>query len=488
MRLLVSTRFNVGLFLFFSAVCALGSVVPQEPDSAQAAARFLEAWPRLGGLLSASGCFDLYHSWWFAALLGLLALDVALCKLRRPPPGSDPWEGLLGGPRAGGDAAALDLARPELRKKSLYAVCDRAGGGEGIGRLLEGFAAEGWRLSPVAEAPGAVEAGGRASEAPSGALAWVADRGSAQRWGSLVSHAAIVVVFAAGLAGRLLGFSEMIEVSEGRTAPMRHRPWTIALDRFTVEHYEKDGRPKLFASELRIMDGPLEVGRKRVVVNDPLDVGGVRFYQSSWGVAEDFAAVKISAAGEERVLRPGVEARLPGTRASVTAERFMPDFDVVDGRPANKSSEAIHPALRVRLKRPGKPAETLWVLNDMPDAALAEGPDGSVEAAPPPPFRVLGVQPRLFSGIEVGYDPGYRFMLAGFGAWVAGLVLLFGVHRRRVWVVCSESDGALRCELAGWSLRGDHAFHAEFDRLAGRARSALASAGAAVEGGGRGGA
>jgi hypothetical protein len=61
-KLFRSVRFNIYLFLVIAVASAAGTFLPQEKASEV-----------------------VYHSWWFAALLALMAFDVIVCKLRRLP-------------------------------------------------------------------------------------------------------------------------------------------------------------------------------------------------------------------------------------------------------------------------------------------------------------------------------------------------------------------------------------------------------------------
>ena len=65
------------------------------------------------------------------------------------------------------------------------------------------------------------------------------------------------------------------------------------LKKFDIEYYASTGAPSLYASDLVVKEGDKVVGQKRVIVNDPLDIHRVRFYQASWGMTEDFRSAKL---------------------------------------------------------------------------------------------------------------------------------------------------------------------------------------------------
>src|SRR5690242_7677354 len=77
-----SVRFNVGLFFTIAIASAIGTLLPQNKPVEQALARFGPFWT---SIFEKAGFLDLYHTWWFSGLLGLMAFDVVACKLRGLP-------------------------------------------------------------------------------------------------------------------------------------------------------------------------------------------------------------------------------------------------------------------------------------------------------------------------------------------------------------------------------------------------------------------
>jgi len=81
LKLLRSVRFAIVLMALIAAACIVGTLVKQEPyDPAKAIAHYGRALGLLVGLL---GLHQLYHTWWFIALLGLFALSTTVCALSR---------------------------------------------------------------------------------------------------------------------------------------------------------------------------------------------------------------------------------------------------------------------------------------------------------------------------------------------------------------------------------------------------------------------
>jgi cytochrome c biogenesis protein ResB len=84
-----------------------------------------------------------------------------------------------------------------------------------------------------------------------------------------------------------------------------------------------------------------------------------------------------------------------------------------------------------------------------------------------PPFEVLSVQPFLFSGIQVSYDPGFPVIVVGVLSMLLGLAALFYLHQRKVLIFLKPGsrEKETRIEVGGWSSRGEKEFEREFQSL-----------------------
>jgi len=382
----------------------------------------------------------------------LMAVNIVLCKLWSRPP--DP--GLVPSEPEEDEDSAVEAA---VRAKPFHAAWRAEAAPAEAGRLCaERLARAGFRV--------------RREAAQGGSEALVATRHGLQRWGSYLAHVALVVMLVGALLKHLFGFVEMVPVVEGASRAIRSRPgWELAVDRFSVDYYEGTRSPKRFASELRLTDGGRPAAAATVAVNDPMTYRGVRFYQASWGAVESFRRAVIDLGGGETVaLEPGRTSRIGRTAIAIRADRYLPDFEVTaDGRASTSSLEPNEPALRISFESGPRSTPPLWLLAASPDAAFVEDADGRLARVPSPPFRVASVEPVLFSGIQAAYDPGYPVVLAGSAAWVAGMVLLFHLHRRRLWVLCrpaAPGGAGAHILLGGWSSRGLAEFRGEFDGLA----------------------
>lgn len=425
-----SVRFNIYLFSVIALASAAGTFLPMERASEM-----------------------VYHTWWFAGLLALLAFDVIVCKLRRLP------LNLFG--RARARAARRDATPEQFFAKSKLKVdmASQRPPKETAAAVRSWLAVRGLKF--------------KEDHTPMG-TAFFAGRHRLQRWGDFILHVSIVAVLAGNLMGAMFGFEEALPIQEGKTMTMKNRPFEVTLNDFTVEYYKASGAPSVFASDLEVKEKGVLVAKKRIVVNDPLDIDRVRFYQASWGMTFDFHSARLLLAGREVDLRQNEVVPIPGTPLSVRANQFLPSFSIDEkGRATTADYEGKNPALQIDFLERGKVTARVWLLKDQPHAAFRILEDGSVDRAAPPPFHFLDVDPVLFSGIQVGYDPGAPLFWVGSIVLLIGLSMHFYMHRRRLRILVAKKGAGSDVTVGGWNSRTPEDFQQEFSDWVGDLRRSL---------------
>lgn len=79
-RSLRSTKLAIGLLIAITLACILGTLIPQNAEKAVYISKYGVTSTDLFLMIGAT---DLFHSWWFAGLLGLLGLNLFMCTLGR---------------------------------------------------------------------------------------------------------------------------------------------------------------------------------------------------------------------------------------------------------------------------------------------------------------------------------------------------------------------------------------------------------------------
>lgn len=442
-----SIRGNVLLFTGIALAAAVGTFIPQNESFADAVTRYGEMPARL---MFAVGLLDIYHSWWFSAALGFMAFNVVVCKLRRLP------QAVLAPPKGTGSAfdgsASRFLAKARIRDR----IETRHDAGEAARAVTDALRSRGYHVT-VADA--SVQA---AEGSPVRGRAVYGGRHYVQRWGDFVLHVSLVLILAGGFVGAFFGFEETVAVTEGGRAFLRNRPYEIVLNDFEIDYYESTGAPSLYASDIEVRSGDETLGRKRIVVNHPLDIDGVRFYQASWGMSDRFRTVRLFLGNSFLTLKPGEKVSIAGLPFSVRANSIMPSFDLDEaGRVITRDLEGRNLAVQMDFLQGDRVVGRIWALKDRPDLAFQVTDDG-VRRTMAPPFRIANVDPILFSGIQVGYDPGAAVF------WVGSIILLIGLcahfywHQRRVRALVWNENGETVIAAGGWNSRAPKDYEAEF--------------------------
>ena len=300
--LLSSMRFAVSLLTILAIASVVGTVLKQAEPYANYISQFGPFW---FPVFEALGLYDVYHAAWFLAILGFLVLSTSLCIFRNGP------------------AMLREMRnfREQATERSLQHIHHRAeydftaAPATVIERVTQYLHSQGFRFRTVARGESVAD------------TLIAAKAGSYHRAGYLLAHSGIVVICIGGLLdgniplkllqlsgqkvvetrdipqskvppeSRLspsnLSFRGNVNIPEGSSASVifmnmadgyfvQDLPFTIALDKFHIEHYST-GQPKDFASDIVVIDRETGERFERTVrVNYPFIHKGVAIYQASF--------------------------------------------------------------------------------------------------------------------------------------------------------------------------------------------------------------
>jgi cytochrome c biogenesis protein len=385
-------------------------------------------------LMNRVNLFDMYHSWWFLALLMLFTINLACCTIDRLPKAVK----VVRNPRTKLDEGlekTLPLA-DRWKKKGTVA--------EWTPRYVDA-------LASLFSKPLVSEEGGE--------LFLYAETGMASRFGVYVTHLSIIVIFIGAIVGNVFGFKGFVGIPEGESvsqvpvrggALMQELGFEVRCNSFRVDTYP-NGQPKAYVSDLSVIEGGREVRRKKdVVVNDPFRYKGIWFYQSSYGEAGG-AVARVDARradGSEAgslILPPGQPISIPGYGA-IRGTNYDPNY------------QGKGPALQVVVEKPGTPAETFWIQQGNP----GQGRQGKDALS----FSFGGLATRMFTGLQVARDPGVNIVWVGCALMVVGIIMAFFLSHQRVWMRLSPGqDGRVTIVLAGAANRNRLAFEKIFEKI-----------------------
>ncbi len=439
LTLFQDVKFNIYLFCVLAAASITGTLLPQSREVPEKVLKFVESHPMIGPVLGKAGFFDLYYSWWFIALLSLMAFDVFVCKI-------------IFGKFPGGHAFSKWERDPaSIENLKFKGECaSKLDPEKFCGRAADELQKSGFGILKL--------------NLPDGSVLLLAAKHKIQRYGSWVSHIALLLILLANVAGLVWGFRETLEIPEGESVSMTRRPWSVECEKFTVDFYDNAQTPRTFASDLRVFKETELLTDGKVLVNEPLEYKNVRFYQATYAPYLKHAKIGLfmkknpEKSTPPMLIKMDESVSVPGTPYQLKVLNFVPDF-YLDGnnKPASRSPNLSNPAVKLLISKNGQPVKSPWIFVKYPGLQM-------------PPFQAMDefipvlaeTAPLYVTGIQAAYDPGAGFFWMGCSILVGALMILFYLHYRRIWVwVRKGESGKTLVKIGGASSRGK-SFEMEF--------------------------
>lgn len=454
-RFLASVRLTVVLLLCMAVLSILGTVIPQNASPADYVRIFGQFRYQLFVLLD---IVDMYHSWWFLGLMGLLVANILVCSIDRL---RTSWKVIFNrNPK-------FNLNQYRKRKGRVEFRTDRPAAQ--LEKPFRKFIAKRFRYCKVLP----TDQG----------FAVTAEKGRLSRLGVYVVHFSIVVLLLGGVIGSKMGFEGFVTIPEGEAAEiidLRHSgrqlklPFKIRCDDFDVSFYDGGKRPKEFRSVITVVENGEEVLQKNVIVNDPLYYKGIGIFQSSYGPLDSSppSMTTMTEAPEEIELRfqsaesgmvytkrasLGETVEMPEGMGRLRIERFEPE--------AKFQSMALGPAVIVKIHGGDGEAQTVTLPFNFPKFdAMRRG--RMMVSVFSDQQRQAPAEQRYYTGLVVSYDPGVWLVYAGFvlmiiGCWVA----FFMSHKQLVVDVVSDGEAA-RVTVSGKANKAGMGFKVEVEGMA----------------------
>ena len=440
-----SIKTGVVLLILVVIFSAVGTIVLQRPNTEPD--EMLSAYPPQAlRILDLTGLTDVFHAWWFLALMILVSCSILAASIERFP---HAWR-YFSRPYKYPDESYRRVLHPQ---KSLT-ITDEETGLVAAERALHSL---GFRPERVVR------------EYHFGIFA---ERNRISEMGVYIVHASLLLIFFGAVVDGVWGWrgtlnlnegdsSSAVELHDGKT---RTLPFAIRCDQAGQENY-KDGSPKKWWSKLAVVKDQRDVEKKEIVVNDPLVYSGVRFYQSSYGPngkVEKFsiAATPSSGSGEKRDISLTVnETVLLDADTTVRFAEFIPDYALRDGQVYRRSNELGNPAahLVVSSKATGKNFD-VWFppMDEIADNSKA-----------PYQLQPTDLQMGHFTGLQVSHEPGQWAVWTGVVLLGVGLAFVFYVVHMRFWAVPVRDGktGQYTLWIGGSANRNRDAFGQRFNDL-----------------------
>jgi cytochrome c biogenesis protein len=377
----------------------------------------LNVGPAMVDTFDRLGLFRVFSAPWFVFLLTLLVVSITVCTIDRLP---DLWR-TARRVRVVQAAPFFDL---RLDHRAAYANVGAAGA-QALREALKGS-----RYKVREET-----ATDKDSATP--LLHLYGDKNQYSKLFTVFTHLGLILFLAGAAVTTGLGFETVVFLGEGQTAPVQS---VGTPDNLLVKniHFDAPTRPDGsfadFTTDLAVYQNGVEVARKIIRVNDPLEVNGYVFHQNTFGPAESLSIWDPNGklVWDGPVLLDGELAGLPQGFLTIPGSQL---------------------GLLVVLNR-ATDGTALLALTGIASDTLANGGNvcflqvvglGSTTTPGQTCGYTIGwAQASAYTGMVIKRDPGQGFIWIAYLSLILGLALTFYFPRRRVW---ARLDGD-RLEIA----------------------------------------
>lgn len=401
-----SLKLTISLLIMLAILSIIGTLITQNATRSEYIERYGTG---LYEVLNFFNLFDMYHSWWFKAILVFLMVNLITCSIHRFP---GVWRQIFYG-------SGLKALEDSVLKALPY-----------VERVWVSNLKEFRREDEIRSSLKKCFKNPRRVEVES-AITLYSEKGKFSRLGVYITHLSLLFILIGGLLGSLYGFRGFVNILEGEAIDQVYlrikdeeveRPigFFVRCEDFNVTYYDLQ-RPekhvKEYTSVLTILDNGKEVLKKTVQVNHPLHYKGLAFYQSSYGTIHE-ATIGIQWKGKKEKTSfkaiEGTTIHVPDSNSHIQLLKYAPQV--------HNFGEGV----QVALFKPNQEPRAFWLLKGFPKFDEKRGDEFILS---------LGdVVEKEYTGLQVTKDPGVWVVWVGCGLMIFGLIVSFFFSHQRVWV------------------------------------------------------
>ncbi len=417
-RTLTSVKFAVLQISILAVAGVIGAVMKQIPafalhDPSAYAGQLAPIHAAYDGTLSAPlvdlmdriGLFRVFAAPWFVLMLTLLVVSIICCTLNRTP---DLWrkERLV---RAVQPPPFYDL---RMDNRALMTDVDEAALSDVMSVLRRSrFRVREQRI---------------AEPAGTDVIHIYGDKNQYFKLATLFTHLGLILFLGAAAITTGFGFETVVFLGQGQTAPVQSvgTPDNLLVKNVDFQAPTRaDGSFADFTTDLAVYSNGVEVARKTIRVNDPLEFDGYAFHQNTFGPAETLQITDPNGAlvWDGPVLldgslngKPQGFMTIPGSDVGLVL--------VLDKDPAG----APVLALTGITQDAQAGATSIAFLNGV----------GIGQTSPPAAtsgYTITWHSAGAYTGMVIKRDPGQGLVWIAYLSLITGLVLSFYFPRRRFW-------------------------------------------------------
>lgn len=430
-----SVQLAVYTLVLLAATSVIGTVILQNGTPQQ---YLREYGPQLYNIIKVFDFDDMYHAWWFLALIMILCINIVVCSIERL---SNTWKIIF--------PKKVSFSKDRFRKlkniESFSMASDRKTLADRFGKVM------GKRFSTIL------------TEETENTSIIYAEKNRWTRFGVYIVHVSILFLLIGALLGAMFGFKAHLNLDEGKSSTVAFRSKTnapiplgfeIRCDDFDVQFYDT-GSPKEFKSILTVLKGGKEIFTEEIRVNHPLRYKGINIFQASYGtVPSDQVVLDIVRLSDNTVItkemKVGDAMDLPDGQGRFLLEGFSnhSDFRNQDLGPAfigkviPVDGEAFNIQLPLRFSK----------FDRMRKGTFA--------------FVINKTVEKHFTGLQITRDPGVWYVYVGFILMILGCwITFFMSHQSFMIEIQSSEKGESMVSLSGTSNRNSQGIKLKINKL-----------------------
>ncbi|WP_318616789.1 cytochrome c biogenesis protein ResB [Sporosarcina sp. YIM B06819] len=459
-----SVKVGINIIVAVLATSVIGTIFPQKlfvpaVTEADILAYYEKYYGFAGTLYYKLGFYDMYNSWWFITLIGMLGTSIIIASIDRVVP---LYKSLK--------KQRIKRHTSFLKKQRIYAKGQVTNSNSSLAKAEEKLKELRYNV-----------------KTEEGAL--LAEKGRFSRWGPYVNHTGLIIFLFGVLLRGLPGFyvDESIWLREGETRAIPGAPgYYLKNNEFHIETYSKEDDAafgqaiarvgtivKNYQSDVTLykdaeggLPGQSEqmefVKDYSIIVNKPLNFDGFNVFQMDYRLDElksmtfhltekatnkSFGEFTVDLNNPERLyeLNEGTIVEL---------KDYYPDYDGVEnGEPITKSPIPNNPAFIFKMVTPAKPD------GEMSFVAIQQTLETEVND-----YKVnfVSAETRDITGLVVRKDKTLYILLVG------GIIFMIGVaqgsywNHRRIWIQKGEGNDLF---LAGHTNKNWFGLKKELDKV-----------------------
>jgi cytochrome c biogenesis protein len=418
-----SVKLAIFTLCALAATSIIGTIIPQGESPSFYVNKFGAKTAHFFQILDIP---EMYYSWWFLGLLGILSTNLIICSLDRFPL---IWKIIT--------TDNLAIAPDRVEKMPNCITWDF--GTNKLDRidLSSLLNKNGWKAH---------------SKKIGEDELFFSQKGKWSRLGVYIVHISILLILAGAVVGHFFGFKGSVMIPETsstkkafayKNSESLELGFEVRCNSFALELYD-NGVPKAYRSSLTVLENGQEVLTKGIEVNNPLTYKGITFYQSSYQGYQDFIlTITENSSGETR------KFTLPFQQQISWEEKDL-HVGIVN-------AEAVGQRVvrsKIWFKAGDIPASIKW-LSDNDTTTFTSGAKE----------YTISAKQMYATGLQVAKDPGVWIVYIGCGVMMLGLYLAFFMSHQRIWLYKKNSSSIPQLWLSGSANKNKMAFSKTFSEL-----------------------